>query len=65
MSWESVKCPRCGWRNEGVDLDETDGWVECCNCRTDFRVRREAERFKAPQTALPTQKRQTPKCGAF
>lgn len=32
----NVKCPLCGHLNEGVDLEETDGWVECENCKTDF-----------------------------
>lgn len=27
-----VKCPICGTLNKSLDLDETDGWMECEKC---------------------------------
>lgn len=36
MERKDVKCPLCGHINRGVDLDETDGWVECEQCGSDF-----------------------------
>ena len=40
----NVKCPLCGHLNEGVDLEETGGWVECENCKTDFAPGEQLER---------------------
>lgn len=36
MEKKDVKCPLCGHLNRCVDLDETDGWVECEQCGSDF-----------------------------
>lgn len=36
MRWINVKCPVCGSINEGVDLEETQGWVECCGFKLTF-----------------------------
>ena len=27
-----VKCPICGAMNESLNLEETDGWMECESC---------------------------------
>ena len=27
-----VKCPICGTINKSLDLEETDGWMECESC---------------------------------
>lgn len=32
MSAVDVKCPICGTVNKSVDLEETDGWMECESC---------------------------------
>ena len=32
MSAVDVKCPICGTMNESLDLEETDGWMECEEC---------------------------------
>ena len=29
MNAKDVKCPICGTVNRSLDLDETDGWMEC------------------------------------
>lgn len=36
MASMDVKCPLCGTINYGVNLEETEGWVECSGCKTDF-----------------------------
>ena len=36
MKRSNVKCPVCGHINEGVDLEETEGWAECCKCEAVF-----------------------------
>ena len=32
MNATDVECPICGALNEKLDLDETDGWMECEKC---------------------------------
>ena len=32
MSAVDMKCPICGAVNKSVDLEETDGWMECESC---------------------------------
>ena len=32
MHGVNVKCPDCGTLNIGLDLEETDGWMECEHC---------------------------------
>lgn len=32
MTGYNVKCPVCGKVNVGLDLEETDGWMECDGC---------------------------------
>ena len=32
MNTKDVKCPICGTVNRCLDLDETDGWMECESC---------------------------------
>ncbi len=32
MSAVNVECPICGQVNESLDLEETDGWMECEKC---------------------------------
>ena len=36
MSRLNVKCPICGYENEGVDLEETGGRAECYGCGADL-----------------------------
>lgn len=36
MERSNVKCPVCGHMNEGVDLEDTEGWVECSKSETVF-----------------------------
>ena len=32
MNSVDVKCPICGAMNESLNLEETDGWMECESC---------------------------------
>lgn len=32
VSATDVKCPICGTVNRSLDLEETDGWMECEHC---------------------------------
>ena len=38
MNAKDVKCPICGTVNRSLDLDETDGWMECENCKNVVQV---------------------------
>ncbi len=38
MKLYDISCPKCGMINRNVDLQETDGWLECEECRTVARV---------------------------
>ena len=34
MKRYDIKCPICGTVNRNLDLEETDGWMECEKCGT-------------------------------
>lgn len=38
MNAKDVKCPICGAVNRSLDLDETDGWMECESCKNVVQV---------------------------
>lgn len=38
MNAKDVKCPICGTVNRSLDLDETDGWMECEHCHNAVQV---------------------------
>ena len=38
MNATNVECPICGALNEKLDLDETDGWMECEKCHNAVQV---------------------------
>ena len=38
MSRTDVKCPECETINFGLDLIETDGWMECEHCGCTARL---------------------------
>ena len=45
MSKVNVICPVCGCVNKNVDLDETEGWAECCKCEAVFMASGYAQQF--------------------
>ena len=52
MKRSNVKCPVCGYINEGVDLEETEGWAECCKCQTVFMASDYAQQFLVSKLSL-------------
>lgn len=38
MNAKDVICPICGTVNRSLDLDETDGWMECESCKNVVQV---------------------------
>ena len=38
MSAVDARCPACGTINKSVDLEETDGWMECESCHNTVQV---------------------------
>ena len=38
MRTYDVKCPICGKVNRGLYLEETEGWMECDQCRNATKV---------------------------
>ena len=53
MMRTNVRCPICGQLNEGVDLEETGGWVECCACKTDFMPSEYVRKMMGNIVAIP------------
>lgn len=53
MECINVKCPLCGSMNEGVDLVETEGWVECSCCKTDFMAPCYTKRLITALNSIP------------
>ena len=41
-------CPYCGKHNEGLLLEETEGWMECSRCRRDIHLSTLADLPKVP-----------------
>lgn len=38
MNIRDVVCPVCGTLNKSVNLEETDGWMECEKCGSTVRT---------------------------
>ena len=39
--------------NFGVDLEETEGWVECSNCKSDFMPSEHLQKIAASVVPIP------------
>lgn len=53
MKKADVTCPLCGKINRGLDLRETDGWMECEHCRAVIHmVRADTENLAAEQNRI-------------
>lgn len=52
MNRSNVRCPVCGQLNEGLDLEETEGWSECCKCKAVFIAPSSARQFFSPKMSL-------------
>ena len=53
MAKSNVKCPICGQMNFGVDLEETEGWVECSNCKSDFMPSEHLQKITTNVVPIP------------
>ena len=38
MGNTDINCPICGEINRSLDLEETDGWMECSRCRNVVQI---------------------------
>ena len=38
MNAVDEKCPICGTLNKSLDLEETDGWMECEHCGNTVQI---------------------------
>ncbi len=48
----TVKCPKCGAEQKGLDLKESNGSVVCSECETQFEVEEELKKkIKKEETA--------------
>ena len=48
MNAKDVKCPICGTVNRSLDLDETDGWMECESCHNAVQILEYAKSRRVP-----------------
>ena len=48
MNAKDVKCPICGTVNRSLDLDETDGWMECESCHNAVQILAYAKTKRVP-----------------
>ena len=52
MKRSNVKCPICGHINEDVDLEDTEGWVECSKCETVFMAPHDSQHLFSQKLTL-------------
>ena len=48
MSAVNVECPICGQMNESLDLEETDGWMECEKCGNAVQIMKYVKTRRIP-----------------
>ena len=48
MKRENVRCPVCGTMNRSLDLEETEGMMECTECGNTFQLMRYSGRWHIP-----------------
>lgn len=48
MMGYNAKCPICGTINHSVDLDETNGWMECERCGSLVQILEKAKTKAIP-----------------
>lgn len=54
MNAKDVKCPICGTVNRSLDLDETDGWMECEHCHNAVQILEYAKSRRVPVYQMKT-----------
>ena len=48
MNAVDVKCPICEKLNKSLNLEETDGWMECENCGNAVQILKYAKIHRIP-----------------
>ena len=48
MNSVDVKCPICGAMNESLNLEETDGWMECEICGNAVQIMKYVKTRRVP-----------------
>ena len=48
MNAVDVKCPICETLNKSLNLEETDGWMECENCGNAVQILKYAKTRRIP-----------------
>ena len=49
MSRENVRCPVCSRMNKLLDLEETNGWMECDGCGNTMQLIRYEKTWLLPK----------------
>ena len=49
LNVNDVKCPVCGTMNMSLDLEETDGWMECESCGNVVQIMKYVKTRRVPQ----------------
>ena len=49
MNSVDVKCPICGAMNESLNLEETDGWMECESCGNAVQIMKYVKTRRVPR----------------
>jgi len=52
MERDNVFCPICGYLNENLCLEETDGWMECGKCGSSIQFPGDVKTRKIPVYTL-------------
>ena len=58
MGNTDINCPICGEINRSLDLEETDGWMECEKCNAATRSLKSEDTIRIPLKSLKTIKPQ-------
>lgn len=48
MNLVDVKCPICDTLNKSLNLDETDGWMECESCGSAVQIMKYVKTRRIP-----------------
>ena len=49
MNLVDEKCPICGTLNKSLDMEETDGWMECENCGNTVQILKYVKTRRVPR----------------
>ncbi len=49
MNLVDEKCPICGTLNKSLDMEETDGWMECENCGNTVQILKYVQTRRVPR----------------